>query len=58
LRRLGERGRAPMRPPDARANAGFGRITEAGAAYRRALALVHDDAERRLLGRRVAELPG
>jgi len=34
----------------------LGRNTEAAAAYRRALALVHDDAERRLLERRVAEL--
>jgi len=33
-----------------------GRITEARAAYQRALALVHDDAESRLLQRRVAEL--
>ena len=32
------------------------RHAEAAAAYRRALALVHDDAERRLLERRVAEL--
>ena len=32
------------------------RTTEAGEAYRRALALTHDDAERRFLGRRVAEL--
>jgi predicted RNA polymerase sigma factor len=29
---------------------------EARGAYRRALALVHDDAERRLLERRLAEL--
>ncbi len=36
----------------------LGRTTEAGAAYRRALALVHDDAERHLLERRLAELPG
>ena len=35
----------------------LGRTGEAGAAYRRALALVHDDAERRLLERRLAELP-
>jgi RNA polymerase sigma-70 factor, ECF subfamily len=34
----------------------LGRNTAAGAAYRRALALVHDDAERRLLERRLAEL--
>jgi RNA polymerase sigma-70 factor (ECF subfamily) len=34
----------------------LGRTEEARAAYRRALALVHDDAERRLLERRVAEL--
>ena len=34
----------------------LGRTDEALAAYRRALALVHDDAERRLLERRVAEL--
>ena len=32
------------------------RTDEARGAYRRALALVHDDAERRLLERRVAEL--
>jgi RNA polymerase sigma-70 factor (ECF subfamily) len=30
----------------------------AAAAFRRALALVHDEAERRLLERRLAELPG
>jgi RNA polymerase sigma-70 factor, ECF subfamily len=36
----------------------LGRVDEAGAAYRRALALVHDDAERRLLERRLAELTG
>jgi len=35
----------------------LGRTGEAGAAYRRALALVHDDAERGLLERRLAELP-
>jgi RNA polymerase sigma-70 factor (ECF subfamily) len=35
----------------------LGRTVEAHDAYRRALALVHDDAERRLLERRVAELP-
>ena len=35
----------------------LGRSAEAGAAYRRALALVHDEAERRLLERRLAELP-
>jgi RNA polymerase sigma-70 factor, ECF subfamily len=34
----------------------LGRITEAHDAYRRALALVHVDAERRLLERRLAEL--
>ncbi len=34
----------------------LGRIDEARVAYRRALALVHDDAERRLLERRLAEL--
>jgi RNA polymerase sigma-70 factor (ECF subfamily) len=34
----------------------LGRRGEAGEAYRRALALVHDDAERRLLERRLAEL--
>jgi RNA polymerase sigma-70 factor (ECF subfamily) len=34
----------------------LGRTEEARAAYRRALALVHDDAERRLLERRLAEL--
>jgi RNA polymerase sigma-70 factor, ECF subfamily len=34
----------------------LGRTDEAGEAYRRALALVHDDAERRLLERRLAEL--
>jgi RNA polymerase sigma-70 factor, ECF subfamily len=34
----------------------LGRIGEAHAAYGRALALVHDDAERRLLERRVAAL--
>jgi RNA polymerase sigma-70 factor, ECF subfamily len=34
----------------------LGRTAEAAAAYRRALALVHDDAERRLLERRLAEL--
>jgi len=34
----------------------LGRTEEAREAYRRALALVHDDAERRLLQRRVAEL--
>ena len=33
-----------------------GRIAEARAAYQRALALVHDDAESRLLQRRLAEL--
>jgi len=34
----------------------LGRLDEAGDAYRRALALVHDDAERRLFERRLAEL--
>jgi RNA polymerase sigma-70 factor, ECF subfamily len=34
----------------------LGRVDEAGAAYRRALALVHSDAERRFLERRLAEL--
>jgi RNA polymerase sigma-70 factor (ECF subfamily) len=34
----------------------LGRTEESRAAYDRALALVHDDAERRLLERRVAEL--
>ena len=34
----------------------LGRPIEARDAYRRALALVHDDAERRLLERRLAEL--
>ena len=34
----------------------LGRADEARDAYRRALALVHDDAERRLLERRLAEL--
>jgi RNA polymerase sigma-70 factor (ECF subfamily) len=34
----------------------LGRTGEAGAAYRRALELVHDDAERRVLERRLAEL--
>jgi predicted RNA polymerase sigma factor len=34
----------------------LGRAGEAGDAYRRALELVHDEAERRLLERRVAEL--
>lgn len=34
----------------------LGRRQEAGDAYRRALALVHDDAERRLLERRLAEV--
>jgi RNA polymerase sigma-70 factor (ECF subfamily) len=33
-----------------------GRTEEAGEAYRQALALVHDDAERRLLERRLGEL--
>jgi len=34
----------------------LGRTEEAHAAYRRALGLVHDDAERRLLERRLTEL--
>jgi RNA polymerase sigma-70 factor (ECF subfamily) len=34
----------------------LGRVDEAREAFRRALALVHDDAERRLLERRLAEL--
>ena len=34
----------------------LGRMQEAREAFRRALALVHDDAERRLLQRRLAEL--
>jgi RNA polymerase sigma-70 factor (ECF subfamily) len=34
----------------------LGRIDEARAAYRQALSLVHDDAERRLFDRRLAEL--
>jgi RNA polymerase sigma-70 factor (ECF subfamily) len=34
----------------------LGRTAEARAAYERALALVHDDAERRLLERKLAEL--
>jgi RNA polymerase sigma-70 factor (ECF subfamily) len=33
------------------------RVDEARAAYERALALVHSDAERRFLERRLAELP-
>jgi RNA polymerase sigma-70 factor, ECF subfamily len=36
----------------------LGRTAEARDAHRRALALVHDEAERRLLERRVAELDG
>jgi len=36
----------------------LGRTDEARDAYARALALAHDDAERRLLGRRMAELGG
>jgi RNA polymerase sigma-70 factor, ECF subfamily len=36
----------------------LGRTDEARDAYRRALTLVHDDAERRLLERRLAELEG
>jgi RNA polymerase sigma-70 factor, ECF subfamily len=35
----------------------LGRVEEARAAYDRALELVHSDAERRFLERRVAELP-
>jgi RNA polymerase sigma-70 factor, ECF subfamily len=35
----------------------LGRVDEARAAFSRALELVHDDAERRLLQRRLAELP-
>ncbi|TML90566.1 MAG: sigma-70 family RNA polymerase sigma factor [Actinobacteria bacterium] len=35
----------------------IGRIAEARVAYSRALALVHDDAERRLLQRRLSEVP-
>ena len=34
----------------------LGRTQQAREAYRRALTLVHDDAERRLLQRRLAEL--
>ena len=34
----------------------LGRLDEARAAYRQALSLVHDDAERRLFDRRLAEL--
>ncbi len=34
----------------------LGRVAEARSAYQRALSLVHDDAERRLLERRAAEL--
>jgi RNA polymerase sigma-70 factor (ECF subfamily) len=36
----------------------LGRTEDAADAYRRALALVHDDGERRLLERRLAELAG
>jgi RNA polymerase sigma-70 factor (ECF subfamily) len=36
----------------------LGRTDDAREAYLRALALVSDDAERRLLERRLAELPG
>jgi RNA polymerase sigma-70 factor (ECF subfamily) len=36
----------------------LGRVDDARAAYDRALELVHSDAERRLLERRLAELPG
>ena len=35
----------------------IGRVAEARDAYGRALALVHDDAERRLLQRRLSEVP-
>jgi NAD(P)-dependent dehydrogenase (short-subunit alcohol dehydrogenase family) len=35
----------------------LGRSAEARDAYRRALALVHDDAERRMFERRLADLP-
>jgi RNA polymerase sigma-70 factor (ECF subfamily) len=35
----------------------LGRTMEARGAYERALGLVHDDAERRLLQRRLADLP-
>jgi RNA polymerase sigma-70 factor (ECF subfamily) len=34
----------------------LGRISEAGESYRRALALAHDEAERRLIERRLADL--
>ena len=34
----------------------LGRVAEARTAYERALALVHDDAERRLLQQRLGEL--
>jgi RNA polymerase sigma-70 factor, ECF subfamily len=34
----------------------LGHVDEARDAYARALQLAHDDAERRLLGRRLAEL--
>ena len=36
----------------------LGRVDDARAAYSRALELVHSDAERRLLERRLAELDG
>jgi RNA polymerase sigma-70 factor (ECF subfamily) len=36
----------------------LGRTAEARDAYQRALTLVHDDAERRLLERKVVELDG
>jgi RNA polymerase sigma-70 factor (ECF subfamily) len=36
----------------------LGRLTEGREAYGRALSLAHDDAERRLLERRLAELGG
>ena len=42
--------------PAASCCAGSGRTDEARAAYERALALVHDDAERRLLERRLADV--
>jgi RNA polymerase sigma-70 factor (ECF subfamily) len=36
----------------------LGRVDEAGAAYARALELVHSDRERRFLERRMADLVG
>ena len=42
--------------PAASCCAASGRASEARAAYERALDLAHDDAERRLLERRLAEL--